>query len=448
MRLKYISICFIGMCLAIADTSLAQDLPFGISLPPSLNFATSPNPVGSGARAAGKGFAFIGVADDATAASWNPAGLVQLERPEASVVGSYFVRYENQDVDQQDTVVDDQIIRNANLNYLSGVYPFELFQRNIVISLNYQRLLDLEGKADVISRYDTIDGFQEVNSDQDGRLFTISPAVAVQITPTLSAGITFNIWPDIFGNGWEQDVDVQGEGRLVSGNRIVPFVSEGHIDEDYDFEGFNMNFGLLWKINHIFTLGGVFRSPFTADVTRKHSSKLTVSLQDGSAPVTTKDNFTEDLDFDIPMSYGIGLAARLSDELTLSFDVSRVHWSDLELEESSRDVLLVDNGAPSGKGRAVLAGEGDDTTSVRFGGEYLWIRPKFVVPLRAGLFYDPEPGDGGTDDFYGFSLGSGVAVKRFLFDAAYTFRYGEEESEATDTTVYNHKVLASIIYHF
>src|SRR5688572_30751661 len=44
----------------------AQALPFGISLPPALTFATSPNPVGSGARAAGKAFAFIGVADDAT----------------------------------------------------------------------------------------------------------------------------------------------------------------------------------------------------------------------------------------------------------------------------------------------------------------------------------------------------------------------------------------------
>jgi len=52
--------------------------------------ASSPNPVGSGARAVGMGGAFIGVADDATAASWNPAGLIQLEKPEVSIVGEYF----------------------------------------------------------------------------------------------------------------------------------------------------------------------------------------------------------------------------------------------------------------------------------------------------------------------------------------------------------------------
>src|SRR5438105_9553671 len=93
------------LCLMWPSTLIAQTLPFGISLPPSLNFATSPSPVGSGARAVGKGTAFIGVADDATAASHNPGGLVQLERPEVSIVGAYFLRFERQDVTRPDTVV-------------------------------------------------------------------------------------------------------------------------------------------------------------------------------------------------------------------------------------------------------------------------------------------------------------------------------------------------------
>jgi len=39
---------------------------------PDLNFT------GNGARAAAMGYAFTGLADDATAISWNPAGLAQL----------------------------------------------------------------------------------------------------------------------------------------------------------------------------------------------------------------------------------------------------------------------------------------------------------------------------------------------------------------------------------
>jgi long-subunit fatty acid transport protein len=434
-------------------TAAAQNLidrPCGISLPPSLNFATSPSPVGSGARAVGKGVAFIGVADDATAASHNPGGLVQLERPEVSIVGSYFLRLEQQDVTRPETIVEDQSLDDFNLNYLSVVYPFRLLQRNVVVSLNIQRLFDLQGATDVASRFlnPRLDGIQRVSSRQQGGLYTISPAVAVQITPTFSAGVAFNIWPDLFGNGWKQDVSVRGEGHTVSGNQIVPFVSTGKISEDFTFEGFNVTAGFLWAISPAVSLGGVFRSPFTATVTRSHSSTLTFTLP-GAEPVTSQLNFEETLEMDMPMAYGLGVGVRLSDHLTLSLDVGRIHWSDFRLEESTQDdVLLVENGAPAGKGQAVLRGASDDTTSVRLGAEYLWIRPKIVVPFRAGVFYDPEPGAGGTDAFFGFSVGTGLAVGSFILDMAYTFRIGTVENEATDTTVYQHTFLTSIIYHF
>jgi long-subunit fatty acid transport protein len=438
-----------ALCAVLPASLAAQDLTFGIRLPDSLNFATSPSPVGSGARAQGKAIAFIGVADDATAASHNPGGLVQLERPEVSIVGSYFARLERQDVTVPETVVEDQNLDNFALNYLSIAYPFQLFRRNIVVSVNYQRLFDLQSATDVTSRFTTLDGVQQVHSRQRGALFTISPAIAVQITPTVSVGAAFNIWPDLFGNGYTQDVEVRGTGLVVSGNRIVPFTSTGDIREEVDFHGFNITAGFLWTINPIFQLGGVFRSAFTGKAERQHRSSLTVQLQDGTDPVSTGLDFRETLDFELPMSYGLGLSARLSDALTVSLDVSRTHWSDLELEESEQDdVLLVENGAPSGKGQAVLRGEGDDTTSVRLGAEYLWIRSRLVIPFRGGLFYDPEPGDGGTDHFFGFSVGSGVAWKQFIFDLAYTFRTGTVESEATDTDVYQHTLLASIIYHF
>ena len=437
------------LCCWLPPVALAQTLPFGISLPPSLNFATSPAPVGSGARAQGRAIAFIAVADDATAALHNPAGLVQLQEPEASVVGSYYVRLERQDVTQLGIRVEDQTFGNAELNYLSGVYPFRLLGRNVVVSLNYQRLFDLKGATDVAAPFTTIDGLQQVRSRQDGGLFTISPAVAVQITPTFSIGAAFNIWPDLFGNGWTQDVTVRGQGFVASGPRVVPFLSNGRITEDFSFQGFNATIGLLWNINAVFTVGGVVRTPFTARLTREHASSLTVTLQDGSAPVTTSNAFTERLDLDMPLSYGIGLAARLSDNLNLSLDVSRVHWSDFKLQESSRtDVLLVENGAPSGKGRAVLRGQGNDTTSVRLGAEYLWLLPNLIIPFRAGFFYDPEPGERGTDNFFGFSLGSGISIKKFIFDLAYTFRTGTVQSSATDTTVYQHTLFGSVIYHF
>jgi long-subunit fatty acid transport protein len=453
MRRLQVELVLVMMGLMAPSVLFAQALPFGISLPPSLNFATSPSPVGSGARAAGKGFAFIAVADDATAASHNPGGLIQLERPEVSIVGSYLRSQDTQDVTRPETVVEDQSFDSFNLNYLSGVYPFQLWQRNVVVSLNVQRLFDLEGRTDVASRFLTIEGIQRVSAQQDGALYTLSPAVAVQLTPTLSLGAAFNIWSNfLLDDGWEQRVSVQGEGRVVMGNRIVPFVSTGHIKEDYTFDGFNVTAGFLWRMTRVFSLGGVFRSPFTADITHRHNSALTVTFPDEpgrQSVITTSSGFRESLEMDLPMSYGLGLSARLSDRWMLSLDVSRIHWSQLRLEESRQaDVLLVENGAPSGKGRAVLNGQADDTTSVRLGAEYLWIRPKAVVPFRAGVFYDPEPGAGSPDAFFGFSLGTGMAIKQVLFDLAYEFRTGTVQSEATDTSVQQHRILASVIYHF
>jgi hypothetical protein len=153
-------VCLAVLWVGLAPAVWAQTLPFGISLPPSLNFATSPSPVGSGARAVGKGTAFIAVADDATAASHNPGGLIQLQTPEVSVVGSYYVRSEIQDVTVADTMVADQTLDRFDLNYLSLAYPFEFLRRNVVVSLNVQRLFDLQSATDVVSRYNTVDGVQ------------------------------------------------------------------------------------------------------------------------------------------------------------------------------------------------------------------------------------------------------------------------------------------------
>jgi long-subunit fatty acid transport protein len=304
----------------------------------------------------------------------------------------------------------------------------------------------------VASRFRTLEGLQRVSSRQEGALYTLSPAIALQLTPAVSLGAAVNVWSDVVpADGWEQEVAVQGAGRVVSGNRIVPFVSAGRITEDYTFDGVNVTVGVLWRMTPVFSLGGVFRTPFTADVTHRHTSALTVTLLEEPRPqsVTTGLRFREALEMELPMSYGLGLSARLSDRWTVSLDVARIHWSQLRLEESRQDdVLLVENGAPAGKGRAVLNGEAEDTTSVRLGAEYLWIRPKMVLPFRAGVFYDPEPGAGSPDDFWGFSLGTGVALKPVLFDLAYEFRAGTVKSEATDTAVQQHRILASVIYHF
>ena len=78
----------------------------------------TPNPLGSGARALGIGGAFLSIADDATAASWNPGGLVQLKKPEVSIVGSFIRRNDNYDMELEQEKFDSQQISASEINYL------------------------------------------------------------------------------------------------------------------------------------------------------------------------------------------------------------------------------------------------------------------------------------------------------------------------------------------
>ena len=105
-----------------------------------------PLPVGSGARALGQGGAFIAVVDDATAASWNPAGLIQLERLEASIVGSYLITDQefslgNYPLGFGDTL-DNEDVGRGDVNFLSAAYPFRFLRKNFVAAINYHQVMD------------------------------------------------------------------------------------------------------------------------------------------------------------------------------------------------------------------------------------------------------------------------------------------------------------------
>ena len=100
-----------------------------------MGISSSPNPVGSGARAMGMGGAFIATADDATAASWNPAGLIQLEKPELSKVGAYLNRREEFSSDSHPEINNTGKVDDVNINYLSAAYPFHYFPYMLIVKV-------------------------------------------------------------------------------------------------------------------------------------------------------------------------------------------------------------------------------------------------------------------------------------------------------------------------
>jgi long-subunit fatty acid transport protein len=414
-----------------------------------LEFASTMNPVGSGARATGMGGAFIAVADDATAASWNPAGLIHLEKPEISIVYSYVNRGHsyNSSIHPELTGATHEIDIN-DINYASFAYPFTLLDRNMVVTINYQRLYDMNKNSNVSYLWDLKDGDflrDRINFSQKGYLGAISPAIAIQVMPDLYFGATVNIWDDVFGTcNWHNSYTSAGVGTLST----IPFTQDIRWTNGYTFSGLNANLGLLYTLNGKYSFGFVYKSPFTASVRKESAYGTTVNIPDfPTANVSSLSATSENIRIYIPASYGFGFAYRHSDSLTLALDVYRTLWSDFAITDVQGNKSNPVSGAP------ISAGKPKDTTQVRLGGEYLFIGNRTVIPLRGGFFYDPEPGRNKVDDFFGFSVGSGITIDNYAFDFSYQYRWGSHVTgdipqQGVSSDIRQHTVMTSLIYHF
>lgn len=128
------------------------------------SFLSVPLPLGSGARAFGLG-AFTAVADDATAASWNPAALTQLERMEASAV----YRWSRKSLDyrggDESLQPEDVTIESDGLNFLSLVVPFRVGRWPVVASLNTLEAFDTRGRFSATTRGERFDEFEDTQRD-------------------------------------------------------------------------------------------------------------------------------------------------------------------------------------------------------------------------------------------------------------------------------------------
>lgn len=434
--------------------------------------SSSINPVGSGARATGMGGAFIGIADDATAASWNPAGLVQLERPELSGVYSYFFREQTYSSEKHPEVDGDQHMDSHGISYASLALPFTLLKRNMVVSVNYQRLFEMnkDYSFDFISESDSpLQTIQESGShdfQQKGYLYTLSPAAAIQVTPTFSLGATYNFWDNFFGrNGWTiSSEQAQNKIELLEISIPPPInyhqTFEIHTNtrvtqmEENSFKGENMHFGFLWRAFDQVTIGGVYKTRFEAALNKKRTVTNSVAIRQESGgaiisdyAVTETDSEIEDFDLKMPASYGIGLAYRHSDILTFAIDVYRTEWSGFVLRDHNGYETNPLTGADIEDGRL------KDTTQTRLGIEYLFIFSNSLVPVRLGLFYDPEPATGHIDEYYGVSVGTGYADKSIAVDVSYQYRTGRNittdfpAADDSDPDIHQHTAMLSVIYY-
>jgi len=381
-------------------------------------FAADWNITGAGARAAGMGGAFIGVADDATAIVWNPAGLTQLYRSEVSLVARYIAdnyKYESTNYPKS---VDNQA--HFIVNFASAAYPF--MNGRLVAAIAYQKQLDW---------YRGWESEEDEDESATGGANTITPGIAFRILPVLSIGFSANIW---IGNS----------DKKTHSNYYIEYEP---VDRTISFSGFNMAFGLMVDFNNLqnpipLKLGMMMRTPFDLGVEVDADYENNPSLHYKNT-------------VDMPIMMGFGTSIRLGDNLTVSADY------EIRAYGNSKIYYELDPDNP-----ANLCDSKENLNQIRVGAEYLVVTDFAVIPLRTGFKtiptllanregpdYDWEYTDQtkGT----GFSLGTGLIFERVAIDATFDLSSYKKEwddwpdsGESVSRTYKKYNTTVSCIFYF
>lgn len=375
--------------------------------------------LGSGARALGMGGAFLARADDATAVSWNPAGLSYLGRPEFSIVGTRN-SFERGPVGAP---ANDRFA-GYGPDFVALTYPLS----RGAIQLNYQRVFSFSGTRDIERETDVF------KTEGAGGFDVLGLGTGLRLGRKVRVGGAFNLWM----NGYSQ--------RRLRTTTLPPPRGRGATEQDIDYDldsGVNFNVGLLFSPVESLNLGVVGRTPFTAILNLRRFRR-------DFGPSISQDEFTQnagersDVLIDLPGSVGLGASWRATSALTISADYTRTFWSRGRIRNFFRVEPTPEDGeAPPPETFASLPyptlddPDQVDTQQVRLGAEYVLIAGRVKVPLRAGFFVDRQyfraapgiPGNRGLAPWFrGYTAGTGVSLGPVLLDLALVHERGSFRS--------------------
>lgn len=432
--------------------------------------------VGAGARAMGMGGAFVAIADDATAASWNPAGLCVLEKPEASVAykpiqssREEYAAYTLSNLFPAEAPASfwttGQAARTRAtsfraLDFASATLPVRLGSLKLVPQISYQRVADLSrhGADSAITTNSTgpyrgaptttiVDTLYS-EAEASGGLDVMTGSLGLSFNSRLFLGVSVNRWMN--GVGDDGINDRRTTTTDAQGSRTSTTVREFRLEEDYS--GTNFVAGVLLKPSQKLRFGAVWKSGF--DLRRDYTRKGKTAFLDG-APTTLGDIQRSSI-INWPSTWAAGISVQPTQSLTFSVDYTRTAWSKARNQFTASMSQGVPETPPATTFWPVIESVGNpglpesaanpyanDTAQARLGIEYVITRAGFAnltaLPLRAGVFRDQQlvknTPDLGSTSFLGFSAGFGLVWSRLSVDVAYVRSQGEWTSHAYDLTV-------------
>lgn len=450
-----------GAASAITNVENNAGIPFSFSNP--------------GARSLGMGGAFLGLADDATAAYTNPAGLTGLGlEQQLSIEGrrqEFETPFANGGFADFGTggasgVDYDSASDSVNgISFLSWVLPRE----NWSIAVYRHELVNYESSYRTNPTGFLVDDLEFFLFPYDARTdltivnYGVSVGIDANDSIALGAGLSY------------YDFDIASStaryAATAAGNAADLVSTQRQSGQDHDI-GFNL--GVMFRVTPQFNIGLAYRS--APEFEYRASNVAGAAFQRellGQGVFTGQTLADKRTQFEAPDMFGLGFNWRPSDNLSINLDLNRINYSNLT--NSVDNAFLNNPGDPltlvtqvdiefdNGDGTTTLIPAGtelpdfvasqfqvavartvkaDDVFEPRLGVEYFFADMKYPVSLRAGLWnekrhtlrskldpgLDANDGSGevranailfstGRDDVH-YSAGFGIAFPTFQLDLA------------------------------
>ena len=380
MTREYCCLLFLTGLLA-AGGAVAQN-----EAPPVVEFSFS-NP---GARSMGFGGAFVALADDATAAFANPAGLVNLVEPEVSIEGRVW-GYSTTNVEGGrgfgpatgrglDVIsgldVGEATADLGGVSFLSLVYP----KGDWSLAFYRHQAANYEFAGDTTALFfgpwpglpDSRARSWDYRRSMDLEVASLGLSAGYRVNDDLSLGLGLSYYETDLSVGlesyeiWDEN-DPQGQTWWSAHS----FFAAPLLVADWSLEsrdsGWGFLAGILWRMSDRWSLGAVYRQgPEVRARIEERAGPMHWAVPEGEITQSATG------DLKLPGVFGLGASYRSRDgRLTLGFEWDRVGYSSL-LRDTDPDLVLED---------------GDE---LHAGAEYVFLQSTTVLAVRVGAWLDPN----------------------------------------------------------
>jgi len=351
------------------------------------------NLINPGARARAVGGAFVSLADDATAAQSNPAGLSFLRRSE------FFAELRVVDNADHSSIINEtlptgldtfvatgtSIDDGANLSFLSGV----LARNRFSLGLSRQELININNTtlSSFAFEFAGTPGvfLVEGNGNIEALVVNWNVSGGYRVTDRFSLGATL-AYATLDVQSLVTNTIVDTAGSLTDPNNPIlePTLDLQTSIDDTDSDWI-FNFGLLYRVLDKWSIGAMYRQ----------GASFSVPERITSAADSNGDGIPDGLDvfgvtgrlgpsfsdrFSLPDTFGVGASGNLSERMTITGAIDYIRYSN-----------LLEGYVP---GVNVLTGVDaeftiDDATDYRAGIEYVFPNRRIKFPplaLRGGAY--------------------------------------------------------------